>query len=180
MALIIVLFLTLAQQPTTTQPSLKETLTWMHNFAADNASQVIGQSTENNQDCKLGTSNCQQRHDETTFDSQGCDATIKWSITFDYKDHGTYTHKVSLKNLDPNSVKIVKDRPFEIAVLAETINNEKLITQSFAPPKESTLGTSTQTQAFVELVFSSQEYANRFAKALRLAIRLCGGKPSAF
>ena len=85
-----------------------------------------------------------------------------------------------MKNLDPNSVKLVKDRPFEIAVLAETTNNEKLITQTFTPSKESSLRTSTYTQAFVELVFSSQEYANRFAKALRHAIRLCGGKPSAF
>jgi hypothetical protein len=171
----------MTQQPKTAQANLNETLTWMHNFAADNASQTAGQSSTDNQRCELGTPHCQIRRDETTFDSQGCDATIRWSITFDYQDFGTYTFRVSLKNLDPNSVTVVKDKPFEIGVHAETTNSAKLVTETFSSPKgdESILRTPS-TRTWVELVFADQDYANRFAKALRHAIHLCGGKPSAF
>jgi hypothetical protein len=177
----LLLLVALTQQPKTAQPNLKETLTWMHNFAADNANQIVGQSSTDNQRCELGTPNCQDRRDETTFDGESCDATIKWTITFDYQNHGTYTYRVSLKNLDPNSVTIVKDLPFEIAVHSETTNSAKLVAQTFSPPmgKQSILDTPS-TQTWVELVFADKDHANRFAKALRRAIHLCGGKPSAF
>ena len=183
MTLTLLLLAVLNQQAKTAQPTLKETLTWMHNFADDNASQTVGQSSTGNQRCELGTPNCQNRHDETTFDSQGCDATVRWSISLDYKDLGTYTHRVSLKNLDPNSVSVIKDRPFDIAVMVETTNSERLVAEEFFPPKDkqtTSVPREPKTQTFVELVFPDQDYANRFAKALRHAIHLCGGKPSAF
>ena len=39
---------------------------------------------------------------------------------------------------------------------------------------------SREQQSWVEILFRSAEDADRFAKALRHAIVLCGGKPSAF
>jgi hypothetical protein len=91
--------------------SLKDTLLWMHNFAADNASQFTGQNLVDNQPCNPGP-NCQQRHDVSTFDSKGCAATITWSIDLGLRDNGTYTYRVSLKDIDPNSVAWTKDGPF--------------------------------------------------------------------
>jgi len=88
-----------AQQPV----SLEDTLQWMHNFAADNGKQYSGQKNTDNGPCKLGTPDCEERHDVTTFDSQCCSATITWSVTLNYKDVGTHAYRFSLKDLDPRA-----------------------------------------------------------------------------
>jgi len=54
---------------------LKDTLLWMHNFAADTSSQYTGQDPDN-KNCTLGTPNCQRRHDVSTFDGKGCSADL--------------------------------------------------------------------------------------------------------
>jgi hypothetical protein len=159
-----------AQQPT----SLDDTLVWMHNFVADNGNQLIGQRNTDNGFCKLGTTNCEPRRDVTTFDSRGCHATIKWSITVNYKDAGGHIYEFSLKDLDPNSVAPVKDKPFENAVVAETRNNEKKVTESFAPPGRKAEETNKHT--WVELVFDNGDNARRFAKAFKHAVQICGEK----
>jgi hypothetical protein len=162
-------------------PGLKETLAWMHNFAAENGSQQIGQSSIDNQACELGNPNCQVRRDESTFNSQGCAATITWSVSFDFRDFATRTYQVSLKDLDPNSVTLVKDRPFEIAVHADTTNSVKAITETLSQSKTGeSVPKAIDKQTWVELVFDSKDDANRFAKAFKHAIQLCGGKPSTF
>jgi len=166
-----------AQQPV----SLKETLEWMHNFAADNGRQYAGQRNTDNGRCELGTPNCEERHDVTTFDSQGCSATIMWTITLNYKDAGTYTYRFSLKDLDPKSVAWVKDMPFENAVDAETVNSAKKVNVVFTPPAGATGDKfSNEPQTGVALVFDNGDHAKRFVKAFKHAIQLCGGKPSAF
>jgi hypothetical protein len=89
----------------------------MYNFVADHGSQFTGQRYTDHGSYKLGTPNCEPRHDVTTFDSHGCLATIKWSATVNYKDVGTHTYHFSLKDVDYNSVASVKDNPFENAVV---------------------------------------------------------------
>ena len=157
--------------------NLKDTLLWMHNFVADNGSQFVGQRNPDNGSCELGTPNCEQRHDVSTFDSQGCSATVKWLVTLNYKDIGAHTYQFSLKDLDPKSVAVVKDKPFQNAVLVETTNSEKKVTESFIMPGSKT---EESKHTWVELVFDSEDSAKRFAKALKHAVQLCGGKPSAF
>ena len=163
-----------AQQP----GSLEDTLVWMHNFVADNGSQVIGQRNTDKGACKLGTPNCEPRRDVTTFESHGCLAAIKWSVALNYKDIGTHTYHFSLKDLDPSSVASVKDNPFENAVVVETTNSEKRITESFSPPTGKAEERSKHTR--VELVFDKGDNARRFVIAFKHAIQLCGGKPSVF
>ena len=163
-----------AQQPT----SLEDTLVWMQNFAADNGSQFTGERNTDNGACKLGTPNCELRHDVTTFDSHGCRATIEWSVAVNYKDVGTHIYHFSLKDLDPNSVAAVKDNPFENAVVVETTNSEKRVTESFTLPNGKTEERNKHTR--VELVFDEGDNARRFVKAFKHAIQLCGGKPSVF
>src|SRR5437016_9008989 len=116
----------------TQQPaSLEDTLVWMDNFVADHGSQFTGQRNTDKGSCKLGTPGCEPRHDVTTFDSHGCLATIRWSVAVNFKDVGTHTYHFSLKDLDPNSVASVKDNPFENALVVETTNSEKRVTESF-------------------------------------------------
>src|SRR5712664_597937 len=112
-----------AKQPV----SLKDTLQWMHNFVAENGRQYTGQKNPDNGPCELGTPNCEQRHDVSTFDSKGCSATVTWSVTLNYKDVGTHTYRFSLKDLDPKSVTWAKDMPFENAVIADTANSVKKV-----------------------------------------------------
>ena len=163
-----------AQQPA----SLEDTLVWMHNFVADNGGQFTGQRNTDKGACKLGTPNCEPRHDVTTFDSHSCLATIRWSVALNYKDAGTHTYHFSLKDLDPNSVASVKDNPFENAVVVETTNSEKRITESFTLPSGKAEERNKHTR--VELVFDKGDNARRFVKAFKHAIQLCGGKPSVF
>lgn len=161
----------------TQQPAnLEDTLVWMHNFVADNGSQFTGERNTDNGACKLGTSNCEPRRDVTTFDSHGCLATITWSVAVNYKDVGTHTYHFSLKDLDPNSVASVKDNPFENAVVVETTNSEKKVTESFALPSGKAEERNKHTR--VELVFDKGDNARRFVKAFKDAIQLCGGKRS--
>ena len=162
-----------AQQPA----SLEDTLVWMDNFVADHGSQFTGQRNTDKGSCKLGAPNCELRHDVTTFDSHGCLATIKWSIVLNYKDLGTHTYHFSLRDLDPNSVASVKDNPFENAVVAETTNREKGVTESFALPGGKP--EERNKHAWVALVFDKGDNARRFAKDFKYAIQLCGGKASA-
>jgi hypothetical protein len=150
------------QQPV----SLKDTLQWMHNFVADNGGQYTGQKNPDNGPCELGTSNCEQRHDVTTFDSQGCSATVTWSVTLNYKDIGTHTYRFSLKELDPKSVAWVKDMPFENAVIADTANSVKKVNVAFTPPAGVTWNKSLdEPQTFVALVFDNGDHAKRFVRA---------------
>ena len=163
-----------AQQPA----SLEDTLVWMHNFVADNGTQFTGERNTDHGACKLGTPNCELRHDVTSFDSHGCVATITWSVAVNHQDLGTHTYHFSLKDLDPHSVASVKDNPFENAVVAETTNSEKRVTESFALPSGKPAERNKHTR--VELVFDKGDDARRFASAFKQAIQLCGGKPSAF
>jgi hypothetical protein len=160
-----------AQQPA----SLEDTSAWIYNFVADHGSQLTGQRNTDHGYCKLGTPNCEPRHDVTTFDSHGCLATIKWSATLNYKDIGTHTYHFSLKDLDSNSVASVKDNPFENAVVAETTKSKKRVMESFSPPGGKAEESNKHT--WVELVFDNGDNARRFVKAFKQAIQLCGGKP---
>ncbi len=161
--------------------SLRDTLEWMHNFVADNGRQYSGQKDPENGPCELSTPNCEQRRDVSTFESQGCAATITWSVTLNFKVVGTHTYRFSLKDLDPKSVAWVKDMPFENAVTAATANNAKKVNVTFTPPAGATWDQSlNEPQTFVALVFDNGDHAQRFVKAFKHAIRLCGGKPSQF
>ena len=113
-----------------------------------------------------------QGFDGLTFEGKDCSAVINFSdeigtrVTFSFKD------------LDPNtatSVHVVVSRAVRRNVFmarAETTNElKKVVVHN---------GLEQTLQSWVEILFRSAEDADRFAKALRHAIVLCGGKPSAF
>ncbi len=158
--------------------SLRDTLLWLHKFVADYGSQDSGQSSIDNHTCRLGTANCQERQDVSTFDSVGCSATITWSVTLNRKNIITYIYSVSLKDLDPKSVSWVKEGPFANAVEADTANHRAAvrITSTLGGGYTPELG----GQSWVDVGFDSGEHAKRFAEVFQHAIRLCGGKSSPF
>lgn len=159
-----------AQQPGTLQDTLKS----MHDFVAENSSQYTGQDSIDNHTCKLGSPNCQRRHDVSTFQSQGCSATIMWSVTLNDKDAGTYVYLVSLKDLDPNSVRWVKVLSFQNAVEADTTNSKPAV-ETFSLPIEKPQRRISQSE--VDVLFDTGDHAKRFLEVFKTAIRLCGGRP---
>jgi len=144
--------------------SLDATFDWMQNtaprstyFAARNA---YGCQTDQIRSIThRGCSVTIQEYDEQCRDKK----TLSYSITF------------NLGDLDPNGVEANASRlvPSEGSVLIQTTDNRSLIEETFPD-----IGPSKfDFQAFW---FESPAYAQRFARAMRHAITLCGGKPSTF
>ena len=134
------------------EPSLQETQAWMRSFAADRASGA-------------------------TYDGSGCSATITWL----YNGGPQYTFSFSFEDLDPNSARAVQTVVSPPALrnmwraTAVTTNNLKKVAVYNYQNKQ-----NEQDDVIEGIPFSSKEDADRFAKALRNAVVLCGGKPSAF
>lgn len=136
---------------TESEPSLQETQTWMHSFVADRGSNA-------------------------TYDGRGCSGTITWPDS-----EGYTTFSFSFKDLDPNTAKSVQTVVSPPALrniwraTAVTTNNLKKVVVYDSHKKE-----STEDTVIEGIPFLASEDAERFAKALRHMIVLCGGKPSAF
>ena len=105
-----------------------------------------------------------------TFEGKDCSAVINFS-----DEMGTRV-SFSFKDLDPNtatSVHVVVSRAGNVFMAKADTTNElkKVVVHN---------GLEQTQQSWVEILFRSAEDADRFAKPLRHAIVLCGGKPSPF
>ena len=89
-----------------------------------------------------------------------------------------YTYKIllNLRAVDPDTVHatVVKDKSWAYIDIGTT-NDEEAIQISSTPVPPMVTGT-----AGVSVKFEDTSFAGRFAKALRHAVILCGGKPSTF
>jgi len=138
---------------TASEPTLQETQAWMHSFAAD-------------------------RGAGSTYEGSGCSGAVTWLET-----DGSlyYTFSFSLKDLDPQSARSVQTvvSPPALANIwratAVTTNNLKKVAVYNHQTNQ-----HTQDSVIEGINFRTNEDADRFAKALRHAIVLCGGKPSPF
>jgi hypothetical protein len=87
------------------------------------------------------------------------------------------------RNLVDYSIRAVKDHPYVFVTIKTTDNRNSVVSYTYlnengAPTKHSEMGHSV---GFSNLgVAVEPEYAPRFTEALRRAVELCGGKPSAF
>jgi hypothetical protein len=112
-----------------------------------------------------------------TFEGTGCSGSITWLDT----GNPYYTFSFSFGDLDPNiaeSQQTVVSPPALQNVWrasAVTTNNLKRVKVYNYQTKE-----NSQDSVIEGISFYSNEDAERFAKALRRAIVLCGGKPSTF
>jgi hypothetical protein len=161
----------------TSQTNLKDSLLWMHKFVADKGFQDLRQSAVETLECAPGSANCRLRRDVSTFDADGCSATITRSVSLNAKDSGTYTYRVSLRDLDSDSVLATEDQPLANVVWARAVRGTQSVTEAFRPPPGAAPGKDWQgTRSWVELVFDNPDDAKRFAAVLQHAIQLCSAK----
>lgn len=151
------------------QPTLKETLDWMHSAFPDSRSASefrLGQTREFNYvDGKDGA-------------PPSCVVTIvdHWKGDGNPKTRDTIT---DLSLIDPDSIKwytddLVDKDTGELTFVAT--NDKKVIVEKLVGEKDDK---PYQTEReFVSFV--GPDYAQRFAKAFKNAVTLCGGKRSAF
>lgn len=133
-------------------PSLRETQAWMHSF-------VAGRGTG------------------ATYEGSECSGTVTWLEG----GNPNYTFSFSFSDLDPNTAKshqTVVSPPalqnMRRATVLATNNLQKVQVYDYHKKQ------SSQDTVIEGIPFYSSEDAERFADALRRAIELCGGKPSAF
>jgi hypothetical protein len=138
-------------------PTLAETVSWMHNFADDRGSGA-------------------------NFSGSGCSGVVTWYKTSSKTpDNVQFTFSFSFKDLDPNSVHSVHtiisppaDRNMWRATATTTNNEKKVDVFNYITQQHE------QDDVIEGIPFYSGEDAIRFAKALRRAVTLCGGKSSTF
>ena len=134
------------------EPSLQETQAWMNSFVAG-------------------------RGAGATYAGGGCTGAVTWL------ENGSpyYTFSFSLGDLDPNTPSSVHTVVSPLALQnvwrVTAVTTNKL--QRVAFDNHQTLQ-RTQDSGIEGINFRTNEDADRFAKALRHAIVLCGGKPSPF
>jgi hypothetical protein len=154
-------------------PTLEETLSWMHDFTVSRPSI----SSHGNYSASVKTS------DKWIFASNGCSASITDNLdSWDTAGadhtvfHEIHTTKFSLKDLDPSTMNVTDGFPAVANAHGVFIStfNEKNVVNFF--DKETALANVNK----VEIDFAARTDAERFAKAFRHAVILCGGKPSAF
>jgi hypothetical protein len=173
---VMILFSAVGASTQTANANLTTTLQWMHDFVATNGHT----SSTSNPTCKPGET-CKLRIDDFSFTSKGCSVVTTWKVRIGINDfYDTVTDIFSLKDLDPSHITVEDDEMFWGTWVA-TFNNRELVKEHTegqnAPGEPAALdGNSDMTH----VGFHTQEQANRFAKALKHAIALCGGRSSAF
>jgi hypothetical protein len=112
-----------------------------------------------------------------TYEGSECSGTITWLEG----GNPNYTFSFSLSDLDPNTAKahqtVVSPPALQNmwrATAVTTNNLQKVKVYNYHNQQNS------QDTVIEGIPFYSSEDAERFAKALRHAIELCGGNPSAF
>jgi hypothetical protein len=115
------------------------------------------------------------------------DSQITYSMHSPQDGEYDIEYQFNLRNIDPSSVKVnVHERTQRnpiINVHLETTNNKDRVWASASKwkenPKLPKILQLSASSAF-DFEFRDPEHAEKFAKALRHAIELCGGKQSAF
>ena len=143
------------------EPSLKETLQWMHDFLPEHAGDfsLLQESTWRT---------------SYTMESKGCEVTItdfeerKNSPTLhDYKE----VFQLSLSDIDPNTVKA--DKQSSLTFVEAATRDKRTLIHEWEDGKD-------YPQWRLHLSFRDPDDATRFAKAMKHAVERCGGKPSVF
>lgn len=160
-------------------PSLDDTLRYMQNTLS-----------------QYGYIHTEGKDQELTMKGdEPCRIYVEWEMTV--KMHkpqdGKYPveYQINLGTIDPDSLKVTTDESQKnkpegwklTKVHLSTTKNESTIWMSGSEWKESKkVPKSLQLSVFPEFDFQfrDKEQAERFSKALKHAVILCGGKPSAF
>lgn len=157
----IVGFAQTADSHKTTQPTLAETLAWMHNTLDSGLGDTVTKD--------------EVRQNRLSFTS--CDVTFVYQVVKESKTTYRNSSTFNLKGIDPTSI---AETPGGHDILAKTsivtfntTDNSKLITLRLPSDPD---GTPTDSL----LIDFPAGYATRFVKAFKRAVILCGGKRSNF
>lgn len=152
-------------------PEILKTLHWMQNTLADEEGTTIHSIKDEKAEKRVNL----------LPDVNGCQVTFVYATRVDWKETYHTRQQVNLGDLDPTSIEVYETSNDIIGPVSNVTvySTDKVPTirlmvndRSWQP------GFATQsTDLLWEL---PAPYATRFAKALRQAITLCGGKPSSF
>jgi hypothetical protein len=186
--LILAFLLNTSAQNPTKSPSLSETLEWMKSTLGPKGLIPSDRNGYNKYEAVPGKTSYTEIIKSFYYD--GCRVkVVKLAETVnplvgDYV--AQYTDEFALSDFDPYTVKTDtgdSDLRGHIVVFSTT-NDKKLIHCSSITLNGKDAGQPSECVPALDdteqLRFSSTDYTERFAKALRHAIKLCGGKPSAF
>jgi hypothetical protein len=178
---------TSAENPTKS-PSLSETLEWMKSSLGPTGIVQSDRNGYNKYEAVPGKTSYTEIIKSFSYDSCRVKV-VKVAETVnplvgDYM--AQYADEFTLSDFDPDTVKTnTGDGNLRgHIVVFSTINDKKMIHCSSITLNGKDAGQPSECVPALDdteqLRFSSTEYTERFAKALRHAIKLCGGKPSAF
>jgi len=144
-----------------TKPTLAATLAWMHNTL----------------DSGLGDTATTDEVRQNRMSSASCDVTFVYQTVKDSKTTYRNSNTFNLKSIDSTSIAVTSSGHDILGkksiVTFNTTDNAKLINLHIPSDPD---GTPTDS-LLIEL---PSDYANRFVKAFRRAVILCGGRPSTF
>jgi|ERR1039458_195164 hypothetical protein len=152
-----------SHKPISTKTTLAVTLAWMHNTL----------------DSGLGDTATTDEVRQNRMSFTSCDVTFVYQTVKDKDSKTTYrnSNAFNLKSIDPTSISVTSGGHDILAktsiVTFNTTDNAKLINLRLPSDPD---GTSTDSL----LIDFPSDYANRFVKAFRRAVILCGGKQSTF
>lgn len=153
------------------KPSLKETLDWMHSAFPD---------SESSSAFRFG----QTRELNYVDGKDGAPPSCTITIVDHWKANGkpvTRNTTVDLSLIDPNSIQSYKDDTVQKDTGVLTFvgtNDKKIIVEKTEVGGKSDNKPLQTEREFIS--FIGPEYAERFAKAFKNAVNLCGGKGSTF
>ncbi|HXW57741.1 MAG TPA: hypothetical protein VEJ67_18455 [Candidatus Cybelea sp.] len=124
---------------------------------------------------------------QTTFSHDGnCNVVIHNNEVIYADTSNTTTYTFSLRDIDPESIKITKIYSEEVGALrfearngASAIVEDSVMTFMKLQGKDRE-GRSTSKTSHAWFIINDADYAKRFAKAFKHAVELCGGQPSKF
>jgi len=160
---------------TKTSPSLTETEKWItQTFKNDATAQhfVSGLGDSASKVYRLDFDKCKATLD---IEQQGFSSRVGFN-----GDHETYSF--NLADIDPLSIKfVVIDMPLHFAdVTFSTTDDTDSIELNVVPYGEKANPAGKPHSVHLGGIPVGEDYAPRFVNALRHAVELCGGKPSAF
>jgi hypothetical protein len=146
-------------------PEILKTLHWIQNTLADGGGLTLHGD--------------KRREELLLQDVNGCQVTFVYSIKEDWRATFKIRYQANLGDLDPASLAVADGLHDDIG----SASHVAVVTTDNMPAVHQTLDMDwqplTATSAHLDFELGSP-YAARFAKALRHAIRLCGGKRSSF
>jgi hypothetical protein len=155
-----------------TSPEILKTLHWIQNTLADKEGTIIDSAKDGKA----------SRGVNLLPDVNGCQVTFVYSLESDWKETFRTRQQVNLGDLDPTSIEV--DEASFNDILGRPVSYVWVHTTDKLP----TIRLTVNDRSWQPAMFTSTElswelpgpYAARFAKALKQAIALCGGKTSSF